>query len=128
MTALATSAGAIVRRSRTDSGPVRWLTPMTTIDMAGPAQAPAPPPDPAVPGERLTEVAGADDHDRPVVGQAELAPNLVDQVLDLVPDATGAVRAEVAEVLADLGGVDASEVGELLGRHVRRPRLGLVEE
>ena len=74
----------------------------------------------AVAGEGLAEVAGADDHDGPVVGQAELAADLVDEVLDLVADAAGAVAAEVAEVLADLGGVDAGEVGELLGRHVRR--------
>ena len=47
--------------------------------------------EPAVAGERLAEVAGADDHDRPVVGQAELPADLVDEVLDLVADAAGAV-------------------------------------
>ena len=84
--------------------------------------------EPAVAGERLAEVAGADDDDGPVVGQAELAAHLVDQVLDLVADAAGAVGAEVAEVLAHLRRVDAGEVGELLRRHVGDPRLGLVEQ
>ena len=70
--------------------------------------------EPAVAGERLAEVAGADDHDGPVVGEAELAAHLVDEVLDLVADAAGAVRAEVAEVLAHLRRVDAGEIGELL--------------
>ena len=37
-------------------------------------------------GERLAEVAGADDHDRPVVRQPELPAHLVGQVVDLVPD------------------------------------------
>ena len=53
-------------------------------------------------GERLTQVADADDDDRPVVGEPELARDPVDQELDLVPDATGAVGAEVREVLAHL--------------------------
>ena len=35
--------------------------------------------EPAVAGERLAEVAGADDDDGPVVGQAELAADLVDR-------------------------------------------------
>ena len=47
----------------------------------------------AVVGERLAEVADADDRDRPVVGEAELAGDLVEQVLDVVPDAAGAVGA-----------------------------------
>ena len=72
----------------------------------------------AVAGERLAEVAGADDDDRPVVVEAELAAELVDQVLDVVADPAHAVGAEVAEVLAHLGGVDAGEVGELLRRQV----------
>ena len=75
----------------------------------------------AVAGERLAEVAGADDHDRPVVVEAELAADLVDEVLDVVADAADAVGAEVAEVLAHLGGVDAGEVGELLRRQVGDP-------
>ena len=36
-TALPSRQGAIVSRSSTGSGPVRWLTPMTTIDMADPS-------------------------------------------------------------------------------------------
>ena len=89
------------------------------IDDAGDGEASIA--EPAVAREGLTEVAGADDHDGPVVGEAELAADLVDQVLDLVADATGAVRAEIAEILADLGRVDTREVGELVRRDVRLP-------
>ena len=66
----------------------------------------------AVPGERLAEVAGADDHDRPFVFETELTPDLVHEVVDLVADATRAVAAEVRQVLADLGGVDTGQFGE----------------
>ena len=71
--------------------------------------------------ERLAEVADADDGDRPVVGEAELAGDLVEQVLDVVPDAPGAVGAEVREVLADLGRVDAGQLGQALRGDRRRP-------
>ena len=40
----------------------------------------APLAEPAVVGERLAEVAGADDDDGPVVGEAELAADLVEEV------------------------------------------------
>ena len=70
----------------------------------------------AVAGEGLAEVAGADDDDRPVVGEAELAADLVDEIRDLVADAARAVAAEVAQVLANLRGVDAAQFGEPLGR------------
>ena len=72
--------------------------------------------EPAVAGEGLAEVAGADDDDRPVVGEAELAADLVHEIGDLVADAARAVAAEVAEVFANLGGVDTAEFGETLGR------------
>ena len=63
-------------------------------------------------------VAGTDDDDRPVVVEPELTPDLVDEVVDVVADATGPVAAEVAQVLANLGGVEAGELGEFLRRHV----------
>ena len=69
----------------------------------------------AVVGERVPEVADPDDDDRPVLGEAELAGDLVDEVVDVVADAAGAVRAEVGEVLAQLGRVDAGGRGEFLG-------------
>ena len=72
--------------------------------------------EPAVVGEGLPEVADADDDDRPVLGEAELAAHLEQQVLDVVADAPGAVGAEVREVLADLGGVDAGQLGQPLRR------------
>ncbi len=80
----------------------------------------------AVPGERFAEVAGADDHDVPLVGQAQLTLDLEHQELDVVADAAGAVAAEVGQVLADLGGVHATEFGQLLRRDVGGPELELV--
>ena len=49
--------------------------------------------EPAVVGEGAAEVAGPDDGDGPVVGEAELAAHLEQQVLDVVADAPGAVGA-----------------------------------
>ena len=65
-------------------------------------------------GQRVAEVADADDDDRPVLGHADLAGDLVAQVVDVVADPAGAVAAEVGEVLAQLGAVDARGGGELL--------------
>jgi hypothetical protein len=72
----------------------------------------------AVSGERLSEVAGADDDDRPVLCETELAADLVDEEFDVVADAARAVASEVAEVLAHFGGVDAGEFGQFVRRHV----------
>ena len=96
------------------------------VDDAGHGEAPLA--EPAVAGERLAEVAGADDDDGPVVGEAELAADLVHEVRDLVADAAGAVAAEVAQVLADLGGVHAGELGEALGRDRSTLFVGLLGE
>ena len=65
-------------------------------------------------GEGVAEVADADDDDRPVLGHADLAGDLVAQVVDVVADPAGAVAAEVGEVLAELGAVDAGGLGEVL--------------
>ena len=73
----------------------------------------------AVVGQRVPEVADADDDDRPVLGQPQLAGDLVHEVADVVADAAGAVRAQVRQVLAQLGRVDARGLGELLGGHRR---------
>ena len=83
---------------------------------------------PRVVGEGLAQVADADDDDRPVVGEAELAAHLEQQVLDVVADAPGAVGAEVGEVLAHLGGVDAGQLGQPLGRDRGRPVVGHLEQ
>src|SRR6185295_12686756 len=69
-----------------------------------------------VSGECLSEVAGADDHHRPVVGKAEFASNLIHEIRDLVADAARAVAAEVAQVLSNLRGIDTAQSGEPLGR------------
>ena len=84
--------------------------------------------EPVVAGERLAEVAGADDDDGPVVGEAEFATDLVHEEVDVVAHAPRAVAAEVAQVLADLGRVHAAELGELLGRDRRDALLELVGE
>ena len=65
-------------------------------------------------GQRVTEVSDPDDDDRPVLGEADLAGDLVAQVVDVVPDPSGAVGAEVGEVLAQLRGVDAGGAREVL--------------
>ena len=88
------------------------------VDVDDPGHRIAPLPEAAVAGERLTEVPGADDHDRPVMVETELPAELVDQVLDVVADTTHAVGAEVTEVLAHLGGVDPGEISELFRRQV----------
>ena len=54
------------------------------VDQRGDREAPLA--EPAVVGEGLAEVAGADDDDRPVVGEAELAAHLEQEVLDVVAD------------------------------------------
>jgi hypothetical protein len=66
-------------------------------------------------GQGAAEVADPDDRHRPVLLQAELAADLVDEVLDVVADAPGAVGAEVGQVLAYLGRVHPGGVGELVG-------------
>ncbi len=65
-------------------------------------------------GQRVAEVADADDDHRPVLGHADLAGDLVAQVVDVVADSAGAVGAEVGEVLAQLGAVDAGCGREVL--------------
>ena len=65
-------------------------------------------------GQGVTEVPDADDDDRPVLGDADLAGDLVAEVLHVVADAAGAVGAEVGEVLAQLGAVDPGGRGQLL--------------
>src|ERR671914_2757587 len=77
--------------------------------------------EPLVGSERSSEVADADDRSRPRLGKAELPSDLIQEVLDVVADAAGPVRPEIRKVLADLGGVDAGEPGELFGGHLRPP-------
>ena len=83
-------------------------------------------------GQRLAQVAEPDDDDRPVLGEPDLAGDLVAEVLHVVADAAGAVRAEVAEVLAQLRRVDPRGDRQLLagrggdaalGQHGQRPQI-----
>ena len=88
--------------------------------------------EPGVVGQRVPEVADADDDDGEVLGDADLAGDLVAEVLHVVADPAGAVGAQVGQVLAQLGAVDAGGGGELLagagarcrGRRGRSARAG----
>ena len=77
-----------------------------------------------VAGQRLTEVADADQRDRAVHGEPEGAGDLLGQGRDVVADAADAVRAEVGQVLAQLRGVDAGRGGQFLGGHRGHRPLG----
>ena len=72
--------------------------------------------EPRVVGERVAEVSDPDDDHGPVLGHADLASDLVAQVVDVVADTAGAVAAEVGQVLAELGAVDARGDREVLAR------------
>src|SRR6201996_1536987 len=61
----------------------------------------------AVVGQGAAQVARADDDHGPVLGQPEGPGDLVDQVVDVVADPADAVRAQVGQVLAELGRVHA---------------------
>src|SRR6266536_4449251 len=78
----------------------------------------------AVVRQRPPKVAGPDDDHWPVLRQPEFAGNLVDEVVDVVADAAGAVGTQVGEVLAQLGRVHSRGRGELLARHRGDPLLG----
>ncbi|CAM5676314.1 hypothetical protein SALBM217S_01363 [Streptomyces griseoloalbus] len=64
------------------------------------------------PGRR--QVTDTDDHNRPVLGEAEFAGDLVHEILDVVADAPGAVGTQVGEVLAQLRGVHTRGGRQLL--------------
>src|SRR5690606_11450624 len=60
--------------------------------------------------------------------EPELAAHLELEVLDVVADATRPVAAEVAEVLADLGGVEPGQLGQALGGDGRQSVTGGLEQ
>src|SRR5262249_37706831 len=78
--------------------------------------------------EGVAEVPDAHDHDGPVVGEAELAGDLVEEELDVVADTPGPVGAEVREVFADLRRVHPGQGGEALGRDRADVVVGGLEE
>ena len=65
-------------------------------------------------GDRLAEVAGAEEGDVVLARGAEDLADLRDQRFDVVADAALAELAEAGEVAADLGRVDVGVLGELL--------------
>jgi hypothetical protein len=66
-------------------------------------------------GDRLAEVADAEEGDVVLAGGAQDLADLPHQRLDVVADATLAELAEAREIAADLGRVDVGVVGEFLG-------------
>src|SRR5438093_642530 len=69
--------------------------------------------EPLVIREGMAEVARAGDQDRPVLGQAEYPSDLVDQIGHVVANPTRPIRAEIGEVLADLGRVHARRLRQV---------------
>ena len=65
-------------------------------------------------GDRLAEVAGAEEGDVVLARGAEDLADLRDQRVDVVADPALAELAEAGEVAADLGRVDVGVLGELL--------------
>jgi len=53
----------------------------------------------------VAEITDADEADGPALIETEDVLDLLDQEGDVVPDAAGAVRTQVREVLAELGRV-----------------------
>ncbi len=90
------------------------LPTLAGVDVHDGGDREAPLVEPPVVGKGVAEVAGADDHNWPIVGESELAAHLEEQVLDVVAHTPRAVRAEVGEVLAHLGGVDTGQLGKAL--------------
>jgi hypothetical protein len=84
--------------------------------------------EPAVTGQRVAEVADPDERDGLAVGQAEGGLQVPQQRADLVADPADAVRADVGQVLAQLGGVDAADGRQLVARHRLRALLGELAE
>ena len=102
----------VVERAHLDPGDHLVVAGRVGVEQRDDAEAAAA--EAGVVGERVPEVSDADDDDGPVLGHADLAGDLVAQVVDVVADPAGAVAAEVGEVLAELGAVDAGGGGELL--------------
>ena len=89
----------------------KWIC----VEEGGDAEAPRG--EAAVVGQRMAQVAGADDDDGPVLGEPELPRDLVHQVLNVIPDTAGSVRSQVRQVLAQLRRVHPCSGRELLARH-----------
>jgi hypothetical protein len=60
------------------------------------------------------EVTGTDDHHGPVLRQPQSPRDLINKVLDVVTDTSDPIRTEVAQVLAELGRIDAGRRREFV--------------
>ena len=96
-----------------DGDLTQLLTDLARIDVDHAHHRETPVAEPGELGECGTQVAGADDHTRPVMGEAELTSDLDQELVDVVPDSAGSVGAEVGQVLADLRRVHPRQLGEL---------------
>ncbi len=70
------------------------------------------------------EVTGTDDHDRPALREAKGPGDLVHEVFNVIADAPDPVRAQVGQVLAELGRVHAGGGGQRLAGDRARAALG----
>src|SRR5919106_5273443 len=66
-------------------------------------------------GQRAAQVPNANKCGRPILSETELAGDLIEQVLNVVADAASAVRTQVGQILAYLGGIDSRQPSELIG-------------
>ena len=70
-------------------------------------------------GERQTEIAGAEDGNLQLQLEPENLAEMALQILDVVAHPSDAERAEIGQILPDLGRIQV----KLLGEHLRRHRL-----
>ena len=76
----------------------------------------------------MAEVPRPRDEHWPMLGEAELAADLMDEVGDVVPDAARAIGTQVGKVLAHLGGVHAGRLGQITGRDGGRAALSHLDQ
>ena len=88
----------------------------------------APGPEAPIVGEGPPEVPQPHDDHRPVLGEAQLASDLVQELLDVVPHAPGSIGTQIREVLAHLGRVDAGQLGQPVGGDGGDLALGGLEQ
>ncbi len=76
-----------------ETGDLRTRSGRICVDEGGHPETPGS--EPGIVREGMTEIADADDHNGPVLGEPDLSGDLMAQEVDFVADTTGPVRAEV---------------------------------
>src|SRR5436190_12064005 len=98
--------------------------PPVGVEQRGDAEPPGA--EPGVPGQRVPEVADTHERDPAPLGEPEDVLDLPDEQGHVVAHAPRAVRAQVRQVLAQLGGVHPGRGGQLFAGHGVVPRFGEV--